>query len=102
MAQLIPAPVISKTPGERRIVEIDWSAQLPEAVVISGSTWAVTGDVTMSLTAQAIAGVVTRVRVDGGTIDAVAQITNLVELSNGERIESCITVYVRSACVEAC
>jgi hypothetical protein len=98
MAQLIPAPVISKTPGERRVLEIDWSDQVPDEVAISNSTWTASGDTSVSLAGEAIAGLVTRVRVDGGADKTNSTLTNLVELSNGERLEGCISIRIRGAC----
>lgn len=100
MAQLLPAPVIAKSPNERRIVEIGWIDLLPESVTIATSSWTVTGDATLA--GPVVVGDVTRVRIDGGTLDLVAQLVNLVELSNGERLEACITVYVRAPCAEGC
>jgi hypothetical protein len=102
MATLVPAPVGSKSPNERLVYEIDWAPMLPESVSLSSSTWSATGDDTLVLTGPAIVGSVARVRIDAGTVDVKSQVTNLVELSNGERLEACITIYVRSPCASGC
>lgn len=98
MATLVPAPVVSKTPNERLILEIDWADQVPESVTISTSTWTEAGDAAVSLAGEGITSLVTRVRVDGGTDKTNSTLRNVVDLSNGERLEACISIRVRGAC----
>lgn len=91
-------PLDPKTPTEEKDYGVDWEDQLNGATIAS-SSWTVPSGI--SSLGDSIDGSSTVIRLSGGTAGTNYTLTNEIDTSAGEHLQSAIEVRVRTAAVIA-
>lgn len=87
-------PDLLKDPVDIVDHQLDWTGQVGTGVTIATSEWEVEStDVTLS--AEAVEGLVTSVRISGGLEDRAYRVENTVEFSDGSKLRRGFRVLVR-------
>lgn len=85
-----------KDPDDIRFLGFDWSSWLMgERTSITDSEFVV-ADSTVTLDQEAVAGGITRFRIQGGALGETARITNRVTFNNGEQIDHTARLRLRA------
>ena len=82
-----------KDPNSIIIRGIDWTKSLQTAETISTSTWIADAGITI-VQDLGISGLVTKVKISGGTVGTTYKVTNRITTSGGETLDLSLTFII--------